>query len=631
MNFLSPASFLLVFLLPLIVLMYLLKLRRQRQEVSSIFLWERLVRDVEANAPWQKLKRNLIMFFQILFILAMIFALAEPYIFSEGTAGSSIILIIDSSASMSATDTNPSRLEAAKVQAQTFVNEAEEGTRTTLIKAGNTTEILVSSSQDRRQVNQAIDSISPEFGGSDLITALQLTAAITRQQPNTDIYIFSDGKTALPERLNLNGNLFYYPIGIEDFNQGISAIELVQNASGDSNTLFVQLTNYSGDSTTRQMEVFLDGQLYDVASIELNGYTKEEYIRDGISPDIQTIRVSLTDEDFYPLDDKAWVVPANIKPINILLVTNGNRFLEIALDLLPNVTLQTTSLTQFEQGEYENLDIAIFDSYVPPDDLIPQAGLLFIAPPNNSSLFSISGIVEQPILRKIDPLDPVLEGISIGEISIFEARSITLPPWAKMSLAGDTSQGTIPLLLYGKTQGRDIAVISFKLQHTDLPLQVAFPLLIANLVNFLSPDAFDLPVNPLEMDANTVYVPPDIQEVSVTAPNGSLSQFTPEEGGRIVLTGLPPGLYEINWGESNSTVVAVNLFSPQEANIQPATQLDIPASQQDSINSVFNQSKKVFWRPFAILALVLITGEWLIYHRGTLSQLWVTISERSRV
>jgi hypothetical protein len=70
MNFLAPAAFLLAALLPIIVLFYLLRLRRTEQVVSSVYLWRKMVRDVEANAPWQRLRRNLLLLLQLLFLIA---------------------------------------------------------------------------------------------------------------------------------------------------------------------------------------------------------------------------------------------------------------------------------------------------------------------------------------------------------------------------------------------------------------------------------------------------------------------------------------------------------------------------------------------------------------------------------
>ena len=61
MSFLSPLALLGLLFLPVVVAMYLLKLRRDEQVVPSTLLWKRLLTDVEANAPWQKLRRSLLL------------------------------------------------------------------------------------------------------------------------------------------------------------------------------------------------------------------------------------------------------------------------------------------------------------------------------------------------------------------------------------------------------------------------------------------------------------------------------------------------------------------------------------------------------------------------------------------
>ncbi|MCJ7529909.1 MAG: BatA domain-containing protein, partial [Anaerolineales bacterium] len=107
MNFFTPAAFALAALIPVIIAMYLLKLRRKVQVVSSIYLWRRMVRDLEANAPWQRLRRNLLLILELLFLTMVILALARPFAWGEGSSYQALILILDNSASMAAIDVTP--------------------------------------------------------------------------------------------------------------------------------------------------------------------------------------------------------------------------------------------------------------------------------------------------------------------------------------------------------------------------------------------------------------------------------------------------------------------------------------------------------------------------------------------
>ena len=179
MSFLAPAAFALAALIPIIIAMYLLKLRRTEQIVSSVYLWRRMVRDVEANAPWQRLRRNLLLILQLLFLTALILALARPFTWAEGAGGRALILIFDTSASMAATDAPPSRLEAAKAQAHTLVDGLPDDARVTVIAAGDGAQVLAASSRDRRQVRRAIEGLRASTGGSP--ESAQGSAAVSRQ------------------------------------------------------------------------------------------------------------------------------------------------------------------------------------------------------------------------------------------------------------------------------------------------------------------------------------------------------------------------------------------------------------------------------------------------------------------
>src|SRR5512138_3300708 len=114
MSLLAPGLLLLGLLAGPVLLLYMLKLRRRDTQVSSNLLWEQVLRDREANAPWQRLKRNLLLFLQLLILAAMVLALARPWVPSPTVAQGNVVVLLDASASMAATDVSPSRFAAAQ-------------------------------------------------------------------------------------------------------------------------------------------------------------------------------------------------------------------------------------------------------------------------------------------------------------------------------------------------------------------------------------------------------------------------------------------------------------------------------------------------------------------------------------
>ena len=145
MQFLTPLAFLLASLAIPIILLYMLKLRRKQIQVSSTLLWVQLLRDQQANAPWQKLRRNLLLILQLLILAALVLALARPAIQVPAVASGSVVVLLDASASMSATDVTPSRFEAARRAVQRVIEGLSGTSAMTLIQVSASPQTLISS------------------------------------------------------------------------------------------------------------------------------------------------------------------------------------------------------------------------------------------------------------------------------------------------------------------------------------------------------------------------------------------------------------------------------------------------------------------------------------------------------
>ncbi|MFI5293148.1 MAG: BatA domain-containing protein, partial [Candidatus Limnocylindrales bacterium] len=117
MPFITPLALAGLVFIPVVLAMYMLKLRRDRAVVPSTLLWSRLLTDVEANAPWQRLRRSPLLLLQLLLVIALVLLAARPFLERPAGLARDIVLVMDTSASMGATDVAPDRLAAARAAA----------------------------------------------------------------------------------------------------------------------------------------------------------------------------------------------------------------------------------------------------------------------------------------------------------------------------------------------------------------------------------------------------------------------------------------------------------------------------------------------------------------------------------
>jgi hypothetical protein len=633
MSFLAPLAFIAAAIVgPIIVAMYLLKLRREDRVVSSTFLWQRMVRDVEANAPWQKLRPNLLLLLQLLILLLLILALARPFFHTQGIAGRNLILIIDRSASMGATDVAPSRLAAAREQAINLVGQLPDGGRATVIAAGGQMEVPASATTDRRELRNAINSIElRRGGGSNLSQPLALAAALAGRELQSEVAIISDGNVAIPADFQMPAPVRYFPIGRDQENVALNALALQPSAAGQ--VLFAQAINYGAAPVTRRLDVYLDGELFNAYNLSIQP-GREQSIVAEVPAEVETAEVRLDGEDVLPLDDRAWAVSVAGEAAGVRVVGAGNHFLETGLDLLPGVRVVQEPASWSSEQESEDgatsaqVPVTIFDEVVP--ETLPAGNLLFIAPQQSTDFFSVTGEMEFPSLYPAPGDEPLLRNVSLSEVSVLQAVRLVSGGWARVVVDSDGA----PLLVAGEYEGRRIVVLAFALHQSDLPLQVAFPLLLSNIISYLSPGSgaeasLLAPGQPLALQ-----VDPAITEVRITRPDGSRvsssgglfegagSAALRIQNGQLVYAETDmPGVYMVEEFKDGDLQArhryAVNLFSPEESKVAPQDELAIEqASGLQTAITRERAGKQEFWRWLAALALLVVIVEWLVYHKN---------------
>ncbi|MFQ5422211.1 MAG: hypothetical protein ACE5EY_17830, partial [Anaerolineae bacterium] len=208
-----------------------------------------------------------------------------------------------------------------------------------------------------------------------------------------------------------------------------------------------------------------------------------------------------------------------------------------------------------------------------------------------------------------------LQFVDWGNVHIRQAQLVSVP-WAERLVDGAGG----PLILAGERGGYRIAIITFDLRDSDLPLQIAFPVLMANITGWLSPGrAFAAPTGLQPGDPVPIAPGASTTAVSVLKPDGS--RWLQEVGANdIIFTETEqPGLYHVNLRDSSGDRAAgsfaVNLFDPGESRIQPAETLQIG---QTTVETAVAEDigQREFWPWLLALAVVVLIVEWWVHHRG---------------
>src|SRR4051812_28725216 len=255
--------------IPALLVLYFLKLRRRELAVSSTLLWKKAIQDLQVNAPFQKLRKNLLLLLQLLLLLLLLLALSRPITFFTPGAGKNTVIIIDRSASMQATDmkSGRSRLDEAKRRAKDLVDTLDRGGKAMVIACDDRAEAVQTWSSDTAALKTAIDGIKTTDRKSRMKQAYQLADAQTHFNPDQlrpnadppDVFVYSDGRVLDANELSIKGKVTYEKIGTDQAGN-IAVVSLSAKRNYERPTevqVFARLADYGPEPVTADVELWV--------------------------------------------------------------------------------------------------------------------------------------------------------------------------------------------------------------------------------------------------------------------------------------------------------------------------------------------------------------------------------------
>lgn len=510
MNFLSPTSLFLFGLAIPIVALYILKLRRRREPVSTLMFWEELFRERQTTSLFQKLKHLLSLLLQLLFLALLVLAVARPQFAFLTKSARQLVLIIDQSASMNAVEDTDglTRLASAKRSALQTVDGLRFMDEMTVISSHTQPVIHSPFTNHQKSLREAINAIQPTDISTNLEPAFDLAFAIAQTKSNPEIIIFSDFQSVsegLLAKLNSKTEQSedteepeqeikhrLIRVGEAKDNVGITQFRVRKSLVNpfDYETL-LRVVNASEEAWQFNVELYFKEDLFDVRPYTLAPGESKSEIFSNFAFDGGKLKAVLDVEDALSTDNVAYASLPKRERISVLLVTEENPFLEKALVVDEQLDLSVVTPAAYtsnapQQGE-SAYQVVIFDRYSP--STLGDGNYMFIYPPASSSSIEISGTelkwdigasLETPIITDWERTHPILRHVHLENVQIGEAYQITPPATAQVLARSFES----PVLFVDVAPNRKVVFAAIDILQSDLPLRIAFPVIIANTIQW---------------------------------------------------------------------------------------------------------------------------------------------------
>jgi hypothetical protein len=633
---------------PLLLLLYFLKLKRREMVVSSTLLWRRAVQDLQVNAPFQRLRRNLLLLLQLLALATVLLALAGPVLALRRGPGKRYVLLIDRSASMNATDIKPSRLDAARAQARTFIASLRSGSVVALrdrsdhamvIAFDRHAKVMCNFTSDKRQLLAAVAAIEPSDGVSQLSEAVTAARAFA-QAPGVEgnlrsaeepaqLVLFSDGRISdLNTIVVAADELVFHQIGEAPENVAVTAMSARRSYEQPEQVeVFASLANYGTGAVTRDVQLAVNGDVRAVRSVTIppaQAGTGDAPAKPGaVAVDFSlsygqagVLEVRQLGADALSCDDAAWSVLEAPKRLSVLLVTQGNPVLESALEACPIARLDPCSPAAFDAMDpalfavQRHYDIIVLDNHIPAHP--PQSRYLVFGPPPRGIDVNSPRELENQVVVDWRTQHATLQYVNLTNLFVVKSRLLQLPRDADVLAEFNES----PALAVLRREGSTYLLVGFDVLQSNWPFEPGFVLFCYNALNFLGAQAGTSASDELRVGQPIAIenAPPDTS-FTLTRPDAAKVELTPDPSGTVRFAGTHRvGLYTVEAPEQPQRVYAVNLLDAEESRIEPRQEIEFSSVTVAAAEQAVQRANIPLWPTLILATLALVCLEWLAYN-----------------
>src|SRR5947209_12898146 len=271
MSLANPAALLWALLAVPVVVFYVLKIRLKRVPVSTVIFWRQLFDEKRPRSLWQRLRHLVSLLVQLALLGLMVAALAEPFFAWEALSARRIVLVLDNSASMNATDVEPTRLARAKDEARRGIDGLRFRDEMAIVTAGTQPRVACGLTGHQKTLRDAL----AEVEASDGPTVLTESVAVARRLAaggggQGRVVVVTDGCAANAAKL-ADENTSIVAVGGKAGNVGITRFQVRRSAIDPIGyEVLAEITNFADEPTGDfRLAITLNGNPVDIKPLKL--------------------------------------------------------------------------------------------------------------------------------------------------------------------------------------------------------------------------------------------------------------------------------------------------------------------------------------------------------------------------
>lgn len=636
MNFATPTAFLWALLALPIVVFYILKIRLRRVPVSTVMFWRQIFEEKQPRSIWQTLRHLLSLLLQLAFLMLLVGALSDPAFDWQTRDARRLIVIVDNSASMRATDVEPTRLAAAKGKAGELIDGLRLHDEMALIAAGTQPTVVCGLTGHQRTLREALDRLPETDGPAQMNEALRLARRLLAEHETGSVVVLSDGcfegaaSLLDAEAQTSRGDLIWVAVGRETDNVAITQFQVRRSLIDPIGyQIQAEVKNFSSEPVELRFEINLGTEVVDVVPLELEPEGTWSQFFEKASAEGGELLARLDRDDAFLNDNVARAILPKRERHRVVLVTEGNVFLQRVFEADPLVDLE---VRQSPPESAPAGTVVVFHRNVP--ESLPAGNLLVIEPVNSTDLWELADVLQSPVVAEQDKDSRLMTNVRLDSVLMPEARRLNVKP-EPMVLAKTAEEA--PLYFAVEQPGRKVLVLTVNLDQGDLPLRTAFPIMVNNALGWFAGTKGELREAVAAGLAAEIVLPDSIEragENSAREPAGwdlkspdGRSRAIPVRDGRASTGPLDRcGIWRVDRkspgigggpSAAGTIQIACNLSNRSESDLRVP---EIPKElrpEQPIATAGFGG--RPVWYYLIALAFLLIGMEWWLYQRRWIS------------